>query len=87
MKLFMGVEKVIQVIEAIEEQFLSTVSDGKTQSDYVVYALIGKDTKEFYGLIINPVAISGKKRQFMFYEIDRMKRILETMGGWVDMPC
>jgi len=64
----------LQVVEEIEEKHLGVVSE------FMIYALVGKTSKELLGIIIKPVA-SGKKRTIYFHDIDRMIKILEDMSA------
>jgi len=69
---------MLRVIDTIEEKFLGTVSDGKIMTEFDVYADIGKNTKEFYGLTIKNHSVTV--RRISFHDLSSMKEILETMG-------
>jgi len=74
---------MLQVIEEIEDIEIGTVNSGIDQvgtmkEDFVVYAQLGKRTRTFYGLIIKS---NSSIKKIWFRDIDRMKKILEKMGG------
>ena len=71
---------MLQIIDEIEERLLGTVPDGKTMTDFVVYADIGKNTKEFFGLTLRSVT-GNIERRISFHEFNRMKKTLEDMGA------
>jgi len=64
----------LQVVEEIEEKHIGVVCE------FMVYALVGKTSKELLGIVIKPIA-SGKKRTIYFHDIDRMIKILEDMSA------
>jgi hypothetical protein len=61
------------VVEEIEERHLGIVSES------IIYALVGKTSKQLLGIIIKPTS-SDKKRMISFSDIDRMVQILEDMS-------
>ena len=61
------------VVEEIEERHLGIVSES------IIYALVGKTSKQLLGIIIKPTS-SDKKRMICFSEIDRMMQIIEDMS-------
>lgn len=63
----------LQVVEEIEETLLAAVSG------FIVYACVGKTSKQLLGIIVRPIAGGGKERRIYFHDIDRMIAILEDM--------
>ena len=67
----------IQTVEEIEERRLAVVSD------FIIYAWVGKISKELLGIVIKPIAVNDsnlKERRIDFHDIDRMIKILEGMS-------
>ena len=45
-----------------------------------IYAMVGKESRKLYGIVIKPVGgDSCKRRDIYFHDIDRMVKILEAM--------